>query len=165
MFINKLINRYKSFNYLQSILELSLLAFIIKLPLSFLGMFLVQALGIEGIDIFSANMQIPEITYEAFILGVFWAPVIETLIAQSLVLFLLSRLGFGTNFKVFFSAFIFALMHLPVIEFLPSAFGVGFFLAITYLSKDSKKYLPYISTVLVHALHNALAFLLISLFT
>lgn len=161
-FLDTAVNKVSNWSYLKQILVASILALLLKVPFILLTEQLLKQFGLDSIEILSADMQIPDITGWAFYTGVVLAPIFETLLAQTLPILLCQRLKFSTGATILTSASIFSLMHLPVIGFLPGAFIVGVILAIVFLARQKKygKNDAYLTTAVVHSLHNLYAFIL-----
>jgi len=86
------------------------------------------------------------------------APLLETVLCQSIPVRIIEKLRGGFWSQVFFSATIFAILHFWILGFIPGMtaglFG-GFYLAYTYVHWNGRsRKRAYWSTVLVHFLYN-----------
>jgi membrane protease YdiL (CAAX protease family) len=146
--------------YLLLVTVMSLLAFVIKIPLILATDWLLNAIGLGSVELFSAEMQIPDITASAFLFGVVLAPFLETIIGQFLPINFILNKGRGVGSSILVSSTVFSMLHFPVLEFLPGAFAVGVVLALTYVARLKKgRNDAIVTTSIVHAIHNLLAFI------
>jgi|GEM_PF-4885889 len=161
-FFDTAVNKVSNWSYLKQILVTSVLALFLKAPFILATEWILNKVGLGNNQILSADMQIPDITGWAFYTGIFIAPVIETLIAQTLPILACQRLKFSTTATTLTSASVFSLLHLPVLGFLPGAFIIGIIFAIVFLASQKKhgKNSAYLTTATVHSLHNFYAFIL-----
>ena len=157
---------YRNTSFLKSAIVLFVISTLLKIILMPFGGFLIDIFNLKDF-IYTAAAQIPEISYEDFLVGILIAPFIETIIGQYLPLSMLSKFNFSNTYKVIISGLFFSLLHLPVVEFLPSAFGVGVCLSIGFLSRYKYKNNlkeALILTYCIHFLHNLFAFLVVYIF-
>lgn len=148
-------------NNLHFILELSLIAFFIKVPLLILSDILFTSVGLEHLVKLSDELQTAQTTLSDFFLGVVIAPPVETVFGQWIPIAVGSIFLKKTKWVIIFSAIIFALFHFPAIAFTPGAFLIGLLLAWCWLLKrKTGRWEAFWVTTSVHALHNFYAFLL-----
>jgi hypothetical protein len=145
----------------KQIIIFTTLAIVLKVPFILAMAQILDMLNLAHIEIFSSNIQIPSITVPDFLLGVVVAPIVETFLAQYVPIQLAKKAFLSNFYVVLISATAFAILHLPVIEFVPGAFVVGLVLAYFYLIRLNTKGTKdaFLSTSLVHALHNLVAFI------
>lgn len=147
---------------LKYIIRQGSIAFLMKLPLGILGYFVIFILGLTA-QLYSATNQIPILVPDEVFLGIAIAPLLETFIGQMIPITLGKYMTTNKWLLVLLSSTLFMILHYPVIEFFPSAFGVGVILAGTWIHYSSKfsENNPirhaFIATTLVHAFHNTLA--------
>lgn len=101
---------------------------------------------------------------EAIFLGCFIAPFIETLIFQALVFFILSKIKFFKENKIFIvivSAFLFSLAHNYSYIYMLNIFFHGLILEYSYLiCYEKKDGFPIFTVMIIHSLYNALSIIL-----
>lgn len=144
----------RSLNDLHFILIITGLSIFVKIPGGAIGDAITYLLGINY-GVFSSDVQLPEPGVEFAVYAWLIAPVIETFLGQFMPIAILNRFTKNTGYKVFVSAFIFSLGHLPVIGFLPTSFLIGLILAWAFIikAKESKKK-AFLITVIIHSLVN-----------
>jgi len=159
-FIAKLENILRKGGSIKYVLILGIIAFFFKIPGSILGEWLFPFLGLTD-PIFDADQQIPLLTFSDFILSVLIAPIFETLLGQFLPITLIALVTKLRSVQIIGSATVFALLHFPVVEFLPAAFCVGVILSWGYFIKlhEGKKKV-FLLVSLIHALHNLIVYAL-----
>lgn len=146
------------------VLEVSLLAFFLKVPSIFLTDIFLSIAGLGYLVDQSAELQLPVISATDFILAVGFAPFVETLLGQWLPTTL--ALKFTKNSKVLMavSAAVFMILHYPSVAFFPGAFVIGLILSWCWLLKRKNSWRSaFFTTSLVHALHNFYAYALVFL--
>lgn len=102
-----------------------------------------------------------------FFMVVILAPLIETLLCQTLIIEVLKRLiphrvQWKTRAILILSALVFGLMHMPNIPYTFSNFWSGIVLAQTYFLAGRKGLSPFWSTATVHAGRNLIVFILMN---
>jgi membrane protease YdiL (CAAX protease family) len=97
------------------------------------------------------------------VLGCIVAPLIETAINQWACLRLLKRLRCTTGIAIGISALIFGLGHYYSAAYVVMATLVGAILATVFVIEDTRNGHPFIATLAVHVLRNAVAMLLVLL--
>lgn len=143
------------------ILELSLIAFFIKIPFLIISGVFFTFIGMEELVNLSDELQTAQATLSDFFFGVILAPSIETVFGQWIPIAVGSIFLKKTRWVIIFSAIIFALFHFPAIAFAPGAFLIGLLLAWCWLLKrKTGRWEAFWVTTSVHALHNLYAFLL-----
>lgn len=148
-------------NNLRFILELSLIAFFIKVPLLILSDILFTSVGLGHLVKLSDELQTAQTTLSDFFLSVVIAPPVETVFGQWIPIAVGSLFLKKTKWVIIFSAIIFAFFHFPAIAFMPGAFFIGLLLAWCWLLKrKTGRWEAFWVTTSVHALHNLYAFLL-----
>lgn len=148
-------------NTFRFILELSLIAFFIKVPLLVLSDILFTSVGLEYLVKLSDELQTAQTTLYDFLYGVLIAPPVETVFGQWIPIAIGSIFLKKTRWAIIFSAAIFALLHFPAIAFAPGAFFVGLLLAWCWLLKrKTSRWEAFWVTTSVHGLHNLYASLL-----
>lgn len=157
----KVIKRIESLNDISFVIIIALIAFFIKVPGILIGDFLVRLIGLTNPQ-FVSDQQIPLMSAVDFVTAVIVAPPIETFFGQFLPISIVGKFTNRNSVKIFFSAIIFSLSHLPVLGFLIGAFLIGMIFSWGYIikSKQSKKK-AFLLITLIHGLHNLIAFLLV----
>lgn len=158
--MNKYITWLKNTNNFYFIVVLSTLAIILKMFFATLTVNLLNFSGISVPDWASLENQIPEITVTMLYVAVFFAPVFETLVSQTLPILGIGALTKNTKILMFSSAFIFAILHFPVVTFFLTAFILGLIFAWAFIVKK-EQYGVIKATfivILIHLLHNLSAF-------
>lgn len=98
--------------------------------------------------------------FSMIVFGIILAPLFETLIFQTFILFLLSKIRFFRNYKSFIiitSALLFAAQHIYSVQYMIYTFFVGIILMYAYIISTKKK--PYLRVFLIHAMVNTTALL------
>lgn len=143
------------------VVVLSLLALLIKVPLVPLGTLLLKVFNLQS-ELFSIDNQIPTLEAGSIFLALIVAPIFETFIGQWAPISLLNKMGKNIGTQIIVSSTVFALFHLPVVEFIPSAFIVGVVFALAFLRNYKYKVSvkkAFVICTLVHFLHNFYALL------
>lgn len=140
------------------------MAFFIKIPFGILGSIIVDILHLNN-PIYSSIMQEPTLTAQDMILAIGIAPFIETIIGQIIPIQFVSRFTQSKKVAIIASAFVFMAFHYPVIEFFPSAFGIGLLLGWAWMVKKRDGFWKaFIMISLIHSFHNVLVSLTASFF-
>ena len=155
-----MIKKLEQLDVVPFIFVVAFAALLIKIPIALVTDVLNAVF--TGTDIFAiGNEQDPVFTLSDTLIAVVFAPITETVIGQFLPIVVLSKLTTNSRLLIILSAGIFALLHLPVVWFLPSAFAIGVILSWAYLVQKKLGHVyAFIVVAIIHALHNGLAFLI-----
>lgn len=94
-------------------------------------------------------------------IGILIAPLVETLLFQTLVYFVLSRINLFNQRKILIiivSAILFAVEHIYSVQYMIYTFVMGAFLMYAYIISKGKN--PFLRVFLIHLMINSIAFLL-----
>jgi hypothetical protein len=150
--------KMESTNEVVLVVLIALISYFIKIPAVLINDAILENLGITN-TILLSDQQIPELTFMSFFFSVLIAPSVETFVAQYIPIKIAKRFSLRRIVIVSLSAFVFMLLHLPVIGFMFPAFCIGLVLAWFYLIKMEKDPLKaFILVTASHSLHNLLAF-------
>ena len=154
--MSNIIAKLKETSNVRFIVILALLAFVVKVPGGILGTIFVSLFDLTDLQ-YSAFIQEPTFSGEDMFLAIVFAPFLETLMSQMIPIEMILRTIKGRYLAIIGSAFVFMLMHYPVLEFFPSAFLVGMVFAWAWVVKrDLGLKKAFIIVTLIHSLHNAL---------
>lgn len=144
------------------ILELALIAFVLKVPFLILTDLILNLVGLGHLVDLANEIQTPKKDITDLISGVLIAPPMETIFGQWLPIVLASRFVKSQKGLITISASFFALSHYPAVAFFPGAFVVGLILAWSWLLKRKEgKWKAFWVTTSIHALHNLFVALLV----
>lgn len=155
----------QKYSTVRFILELTLLAFTLKMLFIILfgSLFTMLGINIETSDVFEREL----VSYgwiSAFILVILFAA-FETLTGQWFVIWLTAKITRSNRIKILASATVFALLHVePML--IAAVWPIGIILAWSFLSKSKKSKLEaFWVTTTIHVLHNAFVLFLVWLST
>jgi membrane protease YdiL (CAAX protease family) len=159
--IKNYFNNTKSYSLLRFIIELTLLAFALKILSSILWVTIEGVLQASTGHVPDLGQNMPE-DIDAYalpflILFVTLGPALETLLGQALPIKLVSRFTTSRSAKIIASALFFAVLHYyPFL--IVNVFPVGLILAWSYLYHRQTSFArAFWVTTTIHALHNAIA--------
>jgi membrane protease YdiL (CAAX protease family) len=98
---------------------------------------------------------------EKFITNVLIAPLLETLIYQTLIIALSKKLRNNNLFAVLISSFLFGISHYTSIETVLRTFIMGFILSLYYTVLRAKKINGYYPITLIHSFWNLFSLILL----
>lgn len=144
------------YSFLTYTVITALIAFIIKIPAGMLGSMVADIAQLTN-PLYSASMQEPVLTRVDITTAVLIAPIIETILGQMLPIELLRTRTTKKSILIGTSAFLFMIMHYPVLEFFPSAGAVGIVFAYAWVQqREISVRTAFWGVTLSHALHNAI---------
>ncbi len=152
--------KLKSYSNFRFILELTLLAFLLKIIFGTFGVLLGTALGIDtSTDLKLEEDFISKSIFLIFILTSLYA-FIETLTGQWLIIWFTSKFTKKLWIQIIASALVFAALHIdPVL--IAGTFPIGVILAWSFIVKSKKSIWEALwVTTAIHVLHNLLVLLL-----
>ena len=141
---------------IRFIVTLSLIAFFSKIPMGILGTVLIDLFDVTN-PLFTSALQEPTFSGDDMFLAIVFAPLFETLLAQTIPIEFLKKLTTHSKTLIFASATVFMVFHFPAIEFFPSAFVVGLVFAWAWIVKRPLGFWKAFAIVtLIHSMHNAM---------
>ena len=142
---------------LRFILELTLLAFVLKFAFIFLFGIIFFLLGLSTETSLEFEESILENTPLAIVSILTLFAAFETLIGQWFVIWLTSKLTANTNIQIFSSALVFSALHIEPF-LIVIVFPIGIVLAWTFVLKRKKSlWEAFWVTTAIHVLHNLAA--------
>jgi len=150
-------------NAFYFILIFSFLGIFMKFPGGILGNIIGYIFNIHG-GILSSDNQLPIFEVSDFIYAGGIGPLLETFTGQLLPIHIARKYTRSVLRRIILSATLFALFHLPVVQFLPTAFLIGLCLAWAYeieARMSLKKAFFY--TAIIHSLINMLPIIVLVL--
>ena len=161
--IKNYFEKTKSYSIWRFILEMTVLAFILKIIFIIIGLPIVGALGLntESDLSFEKSFLDYQLWMTAGLIILFAA--FETITSQMFILWLAKKISKDTAFRLLLSAIIFALLHIePMMIF--GVFPIGLILGWAYLIYREKSLWSALwVTTTIHVLHNLFALWLVSL--
>lgn len=161
--IKQYFEQTKKYPTWRFIIELAWVAFFLKIFFIIIGLPVVGALGLSTTtDLsFEKSFLDNQIWLTVALITLFAA--FETVTSQMFILWVGKKISKDTAFRIFFSAIIFALLHVePMLMF--AVFPIGLILAWTYLVyRERSLWSALWVTTAIHTLHNLFALWLVSL--
>ena len=136
--------------------KVAIVILLIKILLTAIGELVVSIAGLP-LEFFGSDRQIPEVTLDDAVFVIFMAPIIETLLGQTIPIKIGMKFTSDNKKLIVFSAIIFSLLHLPVIGFMVSAFAMGSVFSWIYIMKGGGLK-AFKIVFLAHLIHNSIAF-------
>lgn len=161
--IKSYFERTKKYSTLRFILEMSVVAFVLKVFFVMLTIPLFTAFGINtemNLELEKSFLDDPLVL--AVILIIMFAA-FETITSQMFILWLGKKISKDISFRILLSSIIFALLHVEPL-LMAAVFPIGIILAWAYLLYREKGVWPALwVTTAIHVVHNLFALWLVSL--
>jgi len=161
--ISNYFNRTKKYSVIRFIVEMSVLAFLLKLLAIIIAVPVLMSMGVNtetNLELEKGFLEDPFLI--AGILIIIFAA-FETITGQMFILWLSKKISKSLSFRLLCSALVFALLHVePII--IAAVFPIGLILAWAYVVYREKSLWAAIwVTTAIHVAHNLFALYLVSL--